>query len=670
MIKKALLLSLFVCSLFADEGMWPLNQTPYEAIEKSYGVQLREEWLDHAQKSCLRVSSGGSASFVSPNGLILTNHHVGRKAIYDVSEDENDLIQSGFVAESLGEELSCPNLYVDQLMEVKDVTEEVMSALTDAMTLEERAQVQKKTFAEIKESAQEATGLQPEIVTLYQGARFHLYLYKRYTDVRLVMAPEDAAAGFGGDVENFEYPRHCLDMAFFRVYDDGKPLSSEHYFTWSPEGPTLGEALFIFGHPGRTERIFTSSHLKFYRDKFYPLVIQLLEKKLACIDTFSQKGVEESRVATQGKAGYENALKVYRARLKGLKQDGIIEKKEKGEEGLLFEGSPWAELDVAFKEASDFIETHFFLEGSGSYLCKLFQWAKYLVRYHTEKEKSNQERLKEYTDAELPTLKLHLLSKEPLNLEYEKAMMIDSLTQIVDSLGENHPAVKIALDGRSPQEQAELWIQETTLDDLKVRKCLFEDSQAFADSKDPLILLAQALDPLARTVREKNEHQFEEVKKKCYREIVHQLFETYGETLYPDATFTLRLSYGKMIGYDDIAPTTNLGGLFAKGESHEWQPPYSLPERWKEKRDFLNETVPYNFISTHDIIGGNSGSPVINAQGEIVGLVFDGNVHSMNWCFDFDETRGRAVSVHSSAILHTLEKIYHASSLVNELIEK
>ena len=661
---------------FSDEGMWPLNQIPQKQIYESYGESLDEEWATHAQLSCLRVSFGGSASFVSPSGLVMTNHHVGSKAIYDFSTEENDLIKEGFYAENLEAELKCPNAYMDQLISIRDVTEEVNSQITSELSLEEREEARKGAIAKIKENAHIETDLQPEIVTLYQGARYHLYLYKRFTDIRLVMAPEESIAFFGGDKENFEFPSHDLDVAFFRIYENGQPLQNKDYFRWSVSGPKLGEPLFVLGHPGRTERLFTKDHLYFYRDYAFPFLLEFIQGRIQCLDSFAKKSEESTRVAAQDKSRYSNALKAYSALAKGLNGEMIIPNKSESEATILSklseeEQRPWKDLSDSLEHAKSYFAEHFYLEGRASNFSKMFTFARHLLRYAEERSKPNELRLKEYIDSELPTLELSLLTVEPIYIDFERELLSHGLSRFVEILGENHPATQAALEGKSVEDKVDELINGTRLFDLGYRRELFQNPESLVSCNDSLICLARSLDPFARELREKMTYGLDASKSENYAKIAGILFEHFGESMYPDATFTLRLSVGEMMGYHEetgyISPSTTLGEAYHKAIKNHHQAPYALPTSWQTRQGFVNEDTPFNFASTHDIIGGNSGSPVINAQREIVGLIFDGNMQSLTWDFEFDQKQGRAVSVHSEAILHALERIYNAEALANEI---
>lgn len=676
MLRRSLLTSICIAAYAlapAQEGMWPFNAIPVEQIQKEHGVTLSQEWIEHVQKSCLRVSLGGSASFVSSNGLVLTNHHVGSKAIYNLSTEGCNLIEHGFLAKTLSEELKCPNMYVDKLVSIQDVTLEVLEGTSDAIDAKDRETMRKASISRITKEAKENSRLQPQVVSLYQGARYYLYLYERYTDIRLVMAPEKAIAFFGGDQDNFEYPRYDLDMCFFRVYQDNKPLEVTDYLKWSKEGPSESDLLFVAGHPGKTDRMLTSAHIQFLKEIDFPILLNMLEERQKDFEAFAKKSPENKRIVSQDLFSTENSLKVLKAFTKGLKEEPIIENKAK-EESLLQASlgmEPWAALEKTLEDARSYYGTYLLLERASSAYSKLFAIAKHLVRLATEKEKPSSEKLKEYLDAELPTLELTLLSKEPIYKNLEKVHLIGNFRRLIQALGANHPVTALILQGRSLEESVDTLLASTSLHDLSYRENLYNHLEDLDKSTDPFILLAKALDPYMREIRKIKEDKFDSVTNDCYTSLAQILFDKFGESVYPDATFTLRLAIGSMKGYAEnlntIAPTTNLYDIFDYATSHSGEESYTLPQKWLDKASLLNKNTPFNFVSTHDIIGGNSGSPVINTQGELVGLIFDGNVHSLLWDFAFNDTQGRAVSVHAAGILEALKTIYEADNLVKEI---
>ncbi len=627
---------LLVSLLSADEGMWTFDALPKE-------LELDQEWRDHVQKAALRISLGGSGSFVSSEGLVLTNHHVGAKAIHNLSSQERDLLKNGFVAKSFEEELKCPNMFVDQLVSIEDVTEKVAKQASLEIAI-----------ATIEKEAEEKTGLYPKVISLYQGAKHHLYLYKRYMDVRLVLAPEKAVAFFGGDAENFEYPRFDLDFCFFRVYENDKPLTTPDYLVWSEKGAQEGEPLFVVGNPGKTQRMLTWAHLKFVEEYDYAFLREILEDFRQTLITFGEECDENQRIAAGDLARIENSLKVIRNYQEELSEGSLLEEKRATET----QGGPFQDLEESLNQAKEYYPQLLVLAINPSQLGSI---ARHLVRLSEERKKPSIERLKEYRDTELPSVEQSLLSKEPIYKNLEKARLKIYFRWLSKTLGEDHPLSK-----RLQKIDINQLVDESKLDDLDYRKDLFDHPEKVEISTDPFILLAKEIDPFAREVRKKKEDVLDVELGKSYTEIVAQ-----GGFRYPDATFSLRLSSGLVLGYEEegkyLEPMTSLGGLFTTAREKENQDPYYLPQIWFEKEALLNKDLPLNFVTTHDITGGNSGSPMINKKGELVGLIFDGNRYSFSDNFRYIEGKGRAISVHTKAILEAVEKVYGADRIVEEI---
>lgn len=674
-IKPAIIASslLFATYAGAEEGMWTFNGVPVEAIRKQYGTELTPEWLEHIQKSCLRVSLGGSASFVSNQGLFLTNHHVGSTAIYHLSSSERNLMDNGFLAKTRDEEIPCPNMYVDQLISIQDVTAVINAKTEKGESLSDRQTLRQAAIAEIKEKALKETGLQPEIVSLYQGARHHLYLYQRYSDIRLVMCPEKSIAFFGGDTDNFEYPRYDLDICFFRVYQDGKPLSTDHFLKWSKEGPKLSEPLFVAGHPGKTRRMLTSANLEFLNVQEFSLMQKWLANRRFKLQAFGKTSLENQRISEQDLFSIENSLKVFNRLCSDLQNTSMIADKKKEELALAVTQTtnPWQNIENALNKAKPYYSQYVVLDGMGSNYSKLFVWAKTLVRLSREIEKPNEDRLKEFTDSEIPGIELSLFSNEPVYKELERVRLLDSLQRTMDLLGAKHPVSRIIRNHQPLENRVSDLLDKTVLFDLESRKKLYHNLKEVQTSTDPFIILAREIDPFSREVRLKKEKELDAALNENYDAIAKILFEKYGETAYPDATFTLRLSYGSMKGYLEndqfIDPMTVLNGAFEKSKKNNNEEPYNLPPSWIAKEEALKKDSPMNFVSTNDIVGGNSGSPVINKEGEIVGLIFDGNAQSISWGFKFEDIQGRATSVHSTGILEALKNVYGADNLIREI---
>lgn len=643
---------LALAPLKSDEGMWLFDQVPSEQIQQQYGKSLDQADLDHIRLSCLRLSAGGSASFVSPQGLIMTNHHVSFKTILDLSSAEQDFVADGFYAQTLADELPCPNLYADQLCEIRDVTAEILAALPDAEP-SVREQAYHACVATIIQREKESTGLQPEIVTLYGGARYHLYLYRRFTDIRLVMAPESSIAYFGGDAENFEYPRHCLDLCFMRIYDNNLPLCCDHYLSWSGNGPQEGELLFVAGHPGRTERQITAEHLLFLKECKLPLIMSYLKHKIDFLTDFTAQSSENERIASSELRRCLNSWKVYAAQTVILDNTLLLSQKQQ-EQTRFTSLPPWQQLTAMFQAIQNDYPAFFYYEGIGSTHSRLYRWARQLVRSAAEKVKPNNERLREYRDSALAALELDLFSPEPTYAHFEQSSLQNSCMGAAKALGND----SLALDA------VEAAAKPTQLADATYRKFLYEHPEELANCSDPLILLAAKNDPISREMRKKLE-QMETTMRDSYAKIANIL--QLAESTYPDATFTLRLSVGQMLGYEEDGRQFPASTTFATAFAHAKERNLFLPQTWQDKMDNVNHGTPFNFVSTHDIIGGNSGSPVINASGEVVGLIFDGNSQSLAWDLAFDQQQGRAISIHSQAIREALDKIYHANRIVKEL---
>lgn len=681
------LISLLAFAPFAaaDEGMWLPNKLPNEQLRAKYDFEPTQEWLEHVMRASVRFGRGGSASFVSPDGLIMTNHHVGSDALQDLSTADRDFMRDGFYAKSRDEEVKCPSLELNVLTRIEEITDRVNAAVKPGMSVADAAAARKAAMSEIESEAKK-TGLTPEIVTLYQGARYDLYLYKRYTDVRLVMAPEQDAAFFGGDVDNFEYPRYCLDACFFRAYEDDKPAQVEHYFKWSQSGPREGELLFVSGHPGRTQRMHTMAHLRFLRDVWMPLVLQSYNQREVALIQLAARSDEHRRIAMEDLFYIQNGRKAFGGILSGLFDERLMDRKQRDEQALRDfvnanderrreYGKAWDALAKALDDTRPYYAAYALLENRRTKLCRLHDIAVKLVRAGEERRKPDGERFSEYRDANLPSLELDLFSTAPIHDELEQLRLEDGLIRLGRILGGDHPVVREAFGGLDAATRAGSLLKDTQLRDPAFRKKLYEGgSTAVEESRDPMIRFARLLDKHARALRERYEETYESVERDAYAKIAKARFELHGDRVYPDATFTLRLSFGTMKGYQEVArsvpPTTQLAGAFELSERHEQRPPYALPKRWINRRDKLNLETPYNFVTTHDIIGGNSGSPMFNRNGEIVGLIFDGNVHSLVWDFQFDDERGRAVSVHSSAIIETLRNVYDAGPLADELTGK
>ncbi|HEX5834511.1 MAG TPA: S46 family peptidase [Pyrinomonadaceae bacterium] len=684
----ALFLALFSLSTLhvtalAEEGMWPFNNVPRAEIKKKYGFEVTDEWLNKVRLASVRFNNGGSGSFVSPDGLVLTNYHIVEDIVGEVSTPQKDLAKQGFVAKTRAEEIKAPSLELNQLISIEDVTSRVNGAVKEGVTDAEAFSARRAEIAKIEAESKKASGLRSDVVTLYQGGQYNLYRYKQYTDVRLVFVPEFQAAFFGGDPDNFNFPRFNIDMALVRVYENDQPVHPENYFKWSTAGAKEGTLVFVTGHPGSTSRLNTVAHLEQLRDTSIPIVIRLLERREAVLKKYMAMGEEQTRQAQNELNSVQNSLKVYRGQLAGLKDPSLLARKKseeaalrksiaENEERQKIYGDAWDAIAKAHETYPSYIRDRRIFEQAAGFNSTLFNYARMLVRLAAENQKPNAERLLEYTDARRGSLELGLYSTAPIHEDFEKLKLTDSLGFMVELLGADNALVKQVLDGKTPEARANELITGTKLKDPAYRKEVAAGgAKAIAESTDPMIVVAREIDAKSREVRKRYESEVIGVERANYAKIARALFETEGTKLYPDATFTLRLSYGTVAGYTEngkkVAPFTTLGGLFARADQFKRQFPYNLPQRWYDKKSALDLNTPFNFVSTNDIIGGNSGSPTINQNGELVGLIFDGNIQSLVGDFMYDGSVNRAISVDSRGMLEVLKKVFNGNEIAAEL---
>jgi hypothetical protein len=667
--------------LAADEGMWTLDNPPFKQLKEKYGFEPTAAWLEHIRLASVRVGDGGSGSFVSPNGLVLTNHHVALGQLQKVSTPQKNYVADGFYAVTAAEELPCPDLELNVLISMENVSAKVMAAAKPGMDAVKVNDAKKAAIAAIERQSLKKTGLRSDVVSLYQGGEYWLYRYKKYTEVKLVFAPEQQAAFYGGDPDNFTFPRHDLDMALFRAYEKGKPLQVSHYLKWSVNGATEGELVFVSGHPGSTDRLETLAQIQFQRDYLYPLRLKLMKRMLAVTKQYASQGMEQARQAAGMIFGIENGLKVTSGELDGMKAPGFMEKKAVSEAEFrkLVEADPkwksayadaWDQIASAIEKEKPRIKESTFRRIPGLSLGRI---ARQIVQYVAEIRKPDGKRLDGFHDSQLESLRFRLFSPAPVYPGLEEVLIVDGLKQELEELGPEDPYVKIILDGKTPEEAARALLAGTKLADPALRRKLVDGGEAaVSQSTDSFIVLARKLDPLAREMKKWLEDNIESVVKPAGEKIGQARFAIYGKNAYPDATFTLRLSYGTVKGYPmngTIAPSkTTFYGLYDRAASFDNKFPFQLPQRYIDNKDKLNLATPLNFVCSGDIIGGNSGSPVVNRAGELVGLVFDGNIESFVGRFFYDETANRTVSVHSAAIIEALNKIYGAEKLAKELL--
>jgi hypothetical protein len=667
-------------ALHADEGMWTYDNFPATKVKQQYGVTIDGAWLDRVREASVRLA-GCSASFVSPEGLILTNHHCITACLSENSSKEKSLLDDGFVARSRGEEIPCRTQVADVLVGMENVTDKVEAATRG---LDERTanEARKRTLTGLEQACEKDTGLKCQAVALYNGGQQFLYRYKRYTDVRLVFAPETDIAAFGGDPDNFQFPRWCLDMGLLRAYENGKPVKVARPLRINFEGPKAGEFVLVSGHPGSTDRLLTVDQLLALRnDELPPSLLRSNELRGRYIE-FAKKGDAERRITADTLFSLENGIKVRRKQLDALLDEGMMSDKRAQEAELRARvaadpslagfGDPWADIAAANARARDIDTELGYLEGGAGFQSRLFHIARTLVRGAEERGKPNAERLREFTDAQLPRVEQQLAAATPVYPEVERLTMSFGFERMREWLGPDHAVVRKLLAKDSPDSLAASLVDGSKLGDPAVRLALWNGgSAAIAASDDPMIKLAREVDAPARALRKRYEDEVQAPIAAAEEKIARARFKVYGTEVYPDATFTLRLNYGTVQGWVEkgspVEPFTRLGRAFDRATG---QPPFNIPASWERARGKLDLATPFNLTSNNDIIGGNSGSPLLNARGEVVGLIFDGNIHSISGSFWFDTAKNRAVAVHPAIMREALRKVYDAPALLKELGDK
>jgi hypothetical protein len=673
----------FLCSPLlvarADEGMWTFANPPLKQLKEKYNFEPTKEWLDHVRLSSVRIG-GGTGSFVSMDGLVLTNHHIVRSSLAKLSTAERNLLKTGFYAPTRADELKASDLTVEVLMSMEDVTERVQAAGRSAADDRAAEANRKAEIAKIEKESRDKTALRPTVISLYEGGEYWLYNYKRYTDVRLVFAPEAQAAEFGGDYDNFTYPRYALDCAFARVYENDKPVKLEHYLRWNSQGAAENELIFVVGNPGSTDRLRTVSQIEYQRDMSNPMQLRSFTRRRDALVRFSALGDEQARRASDTISGINNSLKRLQGQQEGVLTDKLMEQK-RAEERELRErvrqnpelqktyGAAWDQMAEVYKKLTPMSKRLFYSTLSGS---TLSSYALTLARYATEIKKPSAERLEAFRDANLDTLKTQLLSPAPVYMDYEEFVLVERLKEIQDELGPNDEFVKAILGGRAPAEVAGELIKGTKLNDLAYRKSLLEGGAATIDaSTDPMLSMARKIDPIVRELERWNRENIEGARIAAGEKVAKARFAVYGRSIAPDANFTVRFAYGVVKGYElgtTLVPyKTTYAGLYDRGASFDYKPPFNIATQMLARRAQVDLTKPLDFVYTADTIGGNSGSPVINRKGEIVGVNFDSNVHRFVSRYIYTEETGRAMGVHTGGITEALRKIYDAPALADEL---
>jgi len=702
-MRKLILLSILTAAaieplnLFADDGMWTFDNPPRKQWKERYKFEPADTWLEHLRLASVRLNDGGSGSFVSPDGLMVTNQHVASGQLQKVSTKEKDYTRDGFYAATSEEELKCPDLECNVLISYEDVTSRVQSAIKPGTADKEAGELRKAVIAAIEKEATTKTGLKCEVISLYSGGEYWLYRFKKYTDIRLVFAVEEQIAFFGGDYDNFTYPRYDLDVAFFRAYEDGKPARTPHYFKWSATGAVDGELVLLPGNPGSTARLLTLAQIQYQRDVGNPLQKQVWTSRRDALDRYAERSAEAARQAGSGTRSFNNSLKRLVGQQEGLMNPRMMAKKEADEKALRDAlaqkpdvqkayGDAWEQIATAYREYPkiaariafstltpsrvDLLNTSF-----GNPVSRLATIAAAIVRYTEETRKPNNQRYDELRDSNLESFRFSLFSKAPIYPEMDEHLLAAWLEEAQKTLGAGDPFVRAALGGLTPTAAAKRAVSGTKLADVAVRKALIDGgAEAVAKSDDPMIVLARNVEPVTRELRAWLEQKVQGVETSAGEKLSKARFAVYGKSLPPDANFNLRISYGRVLGYEEdttlVPYKTTFFGLYDRARSFEEKPPYDLPKRYREGKDKLDLATPLNFVYTADTIGGNSGSPVINRNGELVGLNFDSNIQKLpnRYWYVEESEGGRAIGVHSASIIEAMKKLYGTDKLIKEIL--
>jgi V8-like Glu-specific endopeptidase len=659
--------------------MWTFHGFPLDKANTALKTKLDQRWLDRVRTATVRLSNC-TGSFVSANGLILTNHHCVASCLADLSSKEKSLLEDGFLAKSREEEKRCQTQVADVLVGMEDITAKISAAIAGK---DEKAanDARKSTLTQLESACEQSTKRKCQAVTLYEGGQYWMYQYQRYTDVRMVFAPESSIAAFGGDPDNFQFPRWCLDMGILRIYDAaGKPVATPNHLKINFGGPAVGDPVFVSGHPGSTDRQLTVPELLAQRNYEIPNWLLRYSELRGRYIQFSAQSPENERITADQLSGIENGIKVRRKQLDALLEDSLFARKRAEQDDLRQKvasstelrstiGDPWADIERALVAREQIYLPYNNIEANAGFQGRLVSFARALVRAAEERPKPNAERLREYTDTALPRLEQQLGAAVPIYPELEQLRLTFGFERMREWLGPDHPVVRQLLSKESPAELAKRLVTGTKLADPAARLALWKGGAAAVNaSDDPLIVLARSVESEARKLRKEYEDQVEAPVELASEKIAKARFAVLGTSVYPDATFTLRLNWGTVGAWVEsgkpVEPVTRLSRAFERATGAE---PFRIPDSWLKVRDKLDMNTPFNLSTNSDIVGGNSGSPLISAKGEVVGLLFDGNIHSISGSYWFDTEKNRAVAVHPAIMKEALTKVYGANALYGEL---
>ncbi len=666
--------------VWADEGMWTPDNLPVKILQEKHGFEPDADWLEHVRLSAVRIGRSGSGAFVSAYGLVATNNHVAVDQLQKMSSAERDYLSDGFYAQTPAEEIRCMGLELNVLVSMQNVTAKVMAAVKPGMAKEVALQARRAVCARIEKEAMDQSGLRADVISLYQGSEYWLHGYRSYTDVRLVWSPGQQVAFFGGQTDNFSYPRYDLDVAFFRVYQDGKPLRPEHYLRWNSAGPSEGELVFVPGHPGSTSRLHSVAQVRYHREVVLPAMEETTERVLAGLNAYAARGPEQQRRAQAYLFMVANQLKAVSGMRRTLADRKWMKRRQQQE--LAFRArvasrpewqknyaGAWAKIEASLaKGQQEFArQTYRKLHRFG-----LPGIAMAMVLLGEEIQKPDAKRMAGFHESELSRVKFYLLSPQPLHRDLEAVMLELGFRGSLDKLPGDDPFVQMLRGLGEPKQAAESIIGKTRLLDVAFRKELIEGgSRAIAQSDDPLLSLARKTLPALRANLQWRKKHMDSVLVPALAQIAEAHFAVYGKDTYPDANFTFRLSFGTVRGYPmngTRAPyQTTLYGLFDRALGFDRKGDWQLPDWFWQRKDRLDLATPVNFVSDCDITGGSSGSPVINRKSELVGIVFDGNMESLAGRYFFDAVSNRAVSVHAAYVIEALRKLYDAADLADEI---